>query len=828
MSIADIPARELRQAARALRRTPSFTVVTLLTLALGIGAATAIFTLLDAVVLRPLPYPDADRLVTLSSPVPKLRGQTVWGIARHEMFYFLERGHTFRNIGIYQMSDATVLGGGTSDHPERVRAAQVSASLFDVLGFTPERGRLFVPDDNHNSTPTVAVLGHGYWQRRFGGAESVVGSVIDVDGQPLTVVGVLPAGADLPDLAVDLWTPAWVDSTTVWNNHTWSAIGRLKPGVTAAAAQRDLAPLTNRLPEVFPKVYGPRWIEVTGFRTAVQPLRDAVVGPLLTRALWTLFGAVALVLLVAGANVANLFLARLDARRRESALRAALGAARAHRVWHALAESMLLAAGAAVLAVVVAQVAVRVMVAVAPSELPRLAEVHVRGASIAFAAGLALLAGLTFGLLPLLSSRIDLGMLRDMGHGLTATKGRMMVRRLLVASQMALAVVLLAAAMLMVRTFRNLRAVHPGFDARGVLTLDIALPEQRYGGDGSGYAEAAARASSFYEQLAQRVRALPGVRDVGFVDRMPLVSGNLCTGITLEGPTPESAQSVCPPSTMVSPGYFEAMGIRVDGRTLEWSGMDGHDGAVVVSRAFAEHYWPGESPLGKGIRFNGTTPPFYRVVGVADDVRGLGVDAPPQEYVYFPMLPIPDAPLWHSPTYMHLVLRTGASNPMSLAGSVTRIAQELEPQVAVANVATMETLLARSMAKQSFTMVLLLIAALMATLLSAVGIYGVLSYLTAQRRGEIGVRLALGARPPQVAGMVLRQSLVLAMAGVAVGVLAAWGTTRALRALLFGVQPGDPVTMLAVPVGLVAVAALAAYIPARRAARIDPASALRE
>jgi hypothetical protein len=265
----------------------------------------------------------------------------------------------------------------------------------------------------------------------------------------------------------------------------------------------------------------------------------------------------------------------------------------------------------------------------------------------------------------------------------------------------------------------------------------------------------------------------------------------------------------------------------VEGRALDWSGMRAHDGGVVVSRAFADHRWPNESPIGKGMKYHGTTPPFYRVVGVAEDVRGLGVDAPPPEYVYFPMLPMPDAPLWGSPTYMHLVLKTTAADPLSLTSTITRIVQELEPQAAVANVSTMATLLARSIAKQSFTMVLLLVSAVIAMLLSAVGIYGVISYIVTQRRGEIGVRIALGARAPQVASMVLRQSLALALIGVAVGVLAAWGTSRALRALLFGVQPTDPLTLVVVPLTLLAIAALASYAPARRASRIDPAEALR-
>lgn len=820
--------RETRRGARALRRAPRFSLVALLTLALGLGAATAIYTMLDAIVLRPLAYAGADRLVKLSSPVPKLKGQTVWGIARHEMFYFLGRGHTLSKLGLYQLSDVTAMGSGGTERSERIRAAQASASLFDVLAFHPQLGRLLTVADNESQQPTVVVLGNGYWTRRFGADPGVVGKTIDLEGYPMTVVGVLPAGAELPDITVDLWMPAYIDSArTIWNNHTWSAIGRLAPGVTVDDAQRELAALTMELPAAYPSVYGPNWLSSTGFTTRVEALRDAVVGATVTRALWAVFGAVALVLLIAGANVANLFVVRQDARGREVAMRIALGAERRNLAAYHLAESLLLTLSAGVLAVAIAAALLRLLLAIAPSELPRLAEVHLDGASVTFALGVALVAGVILGLFPLFGARLDLGLLRDGGRGATSSRARMAFRGTMVTTQMAFAVVLLAAALLMVQTFRNLRGVRPGFDARGVLTLDVALPEGKYSGDGKRRLESVTRANGVLAQLSQRVRALPGVRQVGMVDRMPLVSGDWCIGITLEGPTPEAATGSCPPSSMVTPGYFETMGIHVDGRTLDWTGMNGHDGAVVVSRAFADHHWPGQSPIGKGMKFQGSKPPFYRVVGVADDVRGLGVDAPPPEYVYFPSLPLPDVPLWGSPTYMHLVVKSSDADPAALGSAITRIVQELEPQAAVANVQTMETVLARSYAKQSFTMVLLLVTATISLILSAVGIYGVISYVVMQRRPEIGVRLALGADAGRVTGLVVAQSVRLAVVGVIVGVVAALGVTRYLQSLLFGVSAADPKVLSVVAVSLLALAALASFAPARRAARVDPAEVLR-
>jgi putative ABC transport system permease protein len=827
MELTDAFLRETSRAARTLRRSPGFTGITILTLALGIGAATAVFTLLDAVVLRPLPYVASDRLVDLSSPVPLMKGQSRWGLARHEMFYFLERGQTLQNIGLYQTSEATVLGSGTGERPERARWVSASASLFDVLGFVPARGRLFTADDNRSRQPQVVVLGDAYWRRRFGGDPGIVGSQINVEGRSLTVAGVLPPRADLPDLKVDLWAPAWVDSTTIWNNHTWAAIGRLAPGFSAADAQRELAPLTERIAEVFPQVYNPEFVKNTGFSTEVRPLRDVVVGEMATRALWILFGSVCLVLLIAGANVANLFLVRLDARRRDIAMRTALGADRAHLAWHYLTESLLLTLTAGVLAVLVAKAMLGVLLALAPSELPRLAEVRLGGTAIVFALGAALLTGLVFGVLPLLGKRLDVAVLREGGRGLTSSRARMHARRVLVAAQMAFAVVLLAAGVLMFRTFQNLRAVRPGFDPEGVTAMQVALPGSRYGRSGPQLFASATLASRFHQQLIERVSGLPGVEAAGVTTHLPLASGDWCTGITIIGATPESSQGVCPSSALVSPGYFEAMGIRVTGDKLTWSGMNAHDGAVVVSRTFADLHLQNMKPIGTSLRFWGTNPPYYRVVGIADEVRGQGVTAPPVDIAYFPIQHIPDSPLWSPALNVHLVIRSPSGSPITLGNAVARFAQEIDPEVAVSAPTTMNTLLAKSMARQSFTMVLLLLSAGIALLLSAVGIYGVISYLVQQRRGEIGVRMALGARASQVSGMVLRQSLGLASVGVVVGIVAALALTKFLGTLLYGVTPTDLPTFVAAPVVLLAVASAASLFPARRAALVDPAETLR-
>jgi predicted permease len=823
MDFFDTITREFRHAARSLARSRGFTIAAVVTLGLGIGASTAIFAMLDAVVLRPLAYPNADRLVQLTSPVPKFKGDTLWGLARHEAYYFKDSSRVIEDIGVYQNGEVTV-GGDGGDHPaERARAAQASAGIFRVLGITPDYGRNILPDDNRAELPTVVVLGHGYWQRRFGGDPRIVGRAVDIEGFPMTVVGIVPAFAQLPDLQVDVWYPAYTyPEQQAWNNHTWSAVARLRPGFTAADAQRELAPLTARLPYLFPTAEPEQFVERTGFYTQVRPLRDVVVGEVMTRALWILFGSVLVVLCIAAANLSSLFLVRVDARRRETAVRAALGADRSHLAAQLLAESILIALAAGALGVALAHLGLRVLLAMAPTSLPRLSEVHLGAPGVAFAAGGALVIALVLGLLPLLgSSLLDLALLRDGARGSTVSRRRHLVRGALVVSQVALSLVLLTAAGLMVRSFRNLRALRPGFNASGVLAMTISVPAQRYGRDYS-------KTSAFYEQLVQRVEQLPSVTVAGVSEKIPLKNSNLCTGVSIEVPETNSATGDCPSSVLVSPGYFEAMGIHVQGDPLTWSGMNAHDGRMLVSRAFADlHHWTDRDAIGKGFKYNDNKPPWYRASGVAADVLADGFDKPPVSIVYFPMLPMPNTQFWGVPTEMNLVVRTKSGNAMALASSITHIVTELEPAAATANATLMNTLVAKSMARRTFTMMLLGIAAAMALLLSVVGLYGVLSYVVGQRRGEIAIRMALGAQVAQVGRMVVTQSLALTALGIVCGVAAALASMRVLQSLLFGVEPPDPLLLAASAVLLLAVAVAAGYLPARRAASVDPADALR-
>ena len=819
--LGDTLAREVKHAVRALARTPSFTLMTLVTLALGLGAATAIFTILDAVVLRPLPYPHGDRLVALSSPVPGIKAAPVWGIARHEQYYFERESRTLEDLGVYRTDAWTVMGDGTAHQAEQVPTAEVSASLFGVLGIVPERGRLLNAADNRQQQPSVAVISRGFWQRRFGSDPAIVGKTIDVEGYPITVVGIVPASAQLPDYNVDLWLPLYTyPEMQAISNHVFDAIARLRPRVTVEDAQRELTRLTSRFSEAFPNVYTDRWLKQTGFTTRVVSLRDEVVGDLVTKAIWILFGAVAVVLLIAAANVVNLFLVRGESRRLEVSVRGALGAGTADLAWFYLTESLLLASASALGAVVLAWAALRILLAIAPSTLPRLAEIHLGGGSVSFASSCALAAGVVLGVVPLARTRFDLGLLREGGRGATGSRRRLAARNVLVVSQTALALVLLAAAGLLVRSLRNLRGVQPGFDPHGVMTLSLSLPNARY----RSYQQIAA----FYEQLGSRARALPGVTAVGFGGELPLESTELCTSAVVDVPGSSGEREDCVQLMWTSPGYFEALRIPVRGHAPSWSETDAGGAGAVVSGAFANRFWPNEDAIGRGVRCCNANGPFYRITGVTGAVRTHGLDRSPGQVVYFPLVPFADHPgMEGMPLYMHMVVRTTPGHELTLVPSITRIVNELDPQIPITELASMDALVAQSLARRSFTMILLATAAALALLLSAVGIYGVISYVVAQRRGEIGIRMALGARTGAVRAMVVGQSLRLAVLGVAIGLLGSIAITRVLGALLFGVSPTDPIVLVGAAVVLLLLAAAASYAPARRASRVDPVEALR-
>lgn len=820
MELLDTMRRETRQAVRALARSRAFTFIAIITLALGIGATTAVFTLLDRVVLNPLPYPGASRLVKIGSLVS---GKTVtgeWGVSAAGYFYYLKHNRTFDALGVYMRDELSMVADGRA---ERVRVAAVSASVARVLGVHTSMGRMITADDDRPAVAPVAVLSHDYWMNRFGGDPGIVGQTISFEGTPVEVVGVLAPGENLPALGAgpdpDVWFPLGLDpAATPVNDHGLRAIGRLRDGVTLDAARADLARLTARFPEELSSAYSPAFMRDYHFTANVTPLRDAVVGES-SRILWMLLGAVGIVLVIACANVANLFLVRVEARRREVAVRTALGADRAHLAWHYVTESVLLAAVAGALGVALAWGAIRLLLAIAPASIPRLTEIHIGWSSIGFAAAVSLGAGVIFGLIPLARSGVDVGTLRENARGMTPSRGRHAVRGALVVGQVALAVVLLAAAGVMLRSFNRLRAVKPGFDAAGVLALDVSLPRGRYHDYQS--------TSAFYRNLQTRVATLPGVAAVGATRGLPLESGGPCTTLFAEGESSVSPDAApCIRYIYVTPGYFETMGISLRGSASAWNDVNGKHAGAVVSGALANRFWPGVDPTGRGIRGGGGDA-YFPVVAVTGDVRIDDLREANPEVIYFPIVPADGTQLWGPANAMTLVVRVKTADPTSLVPAIRRVVAELDPSVPVANARTMTEVVAKSMARLSFTMLLLGVAGGMALVLSAVGLYGVISYIVGERKGEIGVRMALGARAGEVGGMIMLQSVRLAAMGVVIGLIGAGAATRILSSLLFEVSPTDPLTLVAVGTFLVLLAALASYAPARRAARVDPIEVLR-
>jgi predicted permease len=539
------------------------------------------------------------------------------------------------------------------------------------------------------------------------------------------------------------------------------------------------------------------------------------------RVLWLVFGAVVLVFVIAAANVANLFLVRAEVRRHDTGIRSALGAGRGQLAMHYVSESLLLALLAAVIGVFIARFGVQSLLALAPDGLPRLDEVRIGPRSIIVAAAIAATCGVIFGLFPLIGAPRSVLAMRDGGRGSTVSRGRRRVRSFVVVGQVTLALVLLAGAGVMVRSVMHLYAVRPGFDARGVLAADLSLSYARYRSfDDVGL---------FHRALLQRVSALPGVTSAGLGIGLPLESMGGCSVVYGEGRVNDpNAEPPCVTTLLVSPGYFAALGIPVRGRLPTWVDLDSKTGAVVVTRALAQRLWPGEDPLGRGIRSNGPTPPYYRVVGVVDEIRGTGLERPPTEVVFYPMKPIPGADLWQPPNAASLVIRSDLADPSDLTASVRRIVTELDRSVPLANVRTMETVVRSSTARSTFIMALLTVAAAMAMILSAVGLYAVISYVVAQRRAEIGVRMALGARVHQVSRLVMAESLQLAGAGVLLGIAFSLVINRMLSTQLFEVRPTDPLTLGGVSALLIGIALLASVVPARRASRVDPIEVLRE
>jgi predicted permease len=678
------------------------------------------------------------------------------------------------------------------------------------------------------------MLSHGFWLRSFGGDPDVIGRTLPVNEQPYEIAGVLAEGLRLPDEPgagmtppPDLWIPFVIDRGPY--SHTLPALARLAAGATLAQAQAEIDRLAGRLGEAYPDYYVPAFFERMGMRTVLYPLKAYVVGSA-ARNLWVLFGGVSLVLLIACMNVANLFLVRIEGRRREIALRTALGAGRIVLARQFLAESAVIALAGGVLAIALGWWGVDWLVLFAPDSVPRLAELRLGASSIAFTVALAIAGALVLAAFPILQHRHagDAAMLADGGRTSTVGRDRHRIRAFLVAAQVALALVLLVGAGLLINSFQRLRSVDPGVDAEGVLTMQLYLPDTRY--------PATADAWRFFDAVLERIGRIPGVARAGLSEEIPFTGGYGCTSqgfadaLVMER-IRDQGGTTCAGQETTSPGYFEALGIPlISGRTFTDADNDAPNrAAVIVSRAFAERFWPGEDPIGKGVSPNGwTDQPFYHVVGVVGDVYSSSLEEPPALAIYYPIVHIPSENRrpW-SARAMSLIVRTSEADAVSVFPAIRAAVAEIDPAIPLANAEPMSAIVARSMGRLTFTMSLLVLASVVALVLSAVGLYGVIAYIVTRRTRELGVRLALGAMPRQVAALVVGGSIRMVGVGVITGTAAAFALTRLMRGVLFGVPASDPLTYAAAIGVLAAVSVFASWLPARRAARVDPMVAMR-
>ncbi len=811
---------DIRTAARALLRSPSFTAVAIATLAIAIAANSAMFRLVDAVLISPLPYPAADRLITIDHPVPNFGEDQVWDLSIRGFYHFHDETQTLASIGAYGPMVVSLAGDGP---PERITIARVTHSMMDVLAARPAVGRLITAEDDVPGGTDAVVLGHGLWVRRYGSDPEVLGKTIQIDGRSRTVIGVMEQGIHLPDLETDAWIPWGHDpASRPINSHYLTTVARLDDGVSLEQARADVERVFATFGQAFPSVYHEQWYQASGFGIRVRPLQERVVGNT-AGTLWVLLGSVGLILLMAGANVANLFLVRTEGRRREVALRTALGADRMTLLKYFLVESALVAGVAGALGLLLGGVGLSAITRAFPQSLPRLDELSamVDGRTALFT--LVLVAGLTLalGLLPMVRFGRDTvaRALATLGRGNTDDRSATLGGRILVAAQVAIALVLLAGALASWNSFQALHRVDMGFDPEGVVTFEVNLPEASY--------QDHASVARFMTQLFERIEALPGVVSVGAVDALPLAHGSGCYAIFIQGVTAEGDQPDCPKTKKMTPGYFATMGIPLlAGRELERSDLDRSGSEIIVNQALADVYWPGQDAVGKRLKPNGLEPPFYTVAGVVANVHieGLDHEAPP--IWYFPPLPNTDGWQWGPALSSEIVIKT--TGPIApLARALPGIVQELEPGVPVAEVLSMETIVAQSMARNTFSMTLLLIAAAVALLLGTVGLYGVISYTVGRRRKEIGVRLALGAQPGMVHAQVVRQALAVVAVGAGVGLVLAFGLSSVVTGLFYGVNPVSVKNLGLVSVLLLGIGVLAAHLPARRAARTDPAVCLR-
>ena len=814
--------QDLRYGARMLLKNPGITFVVILALALGIGANTAIFSVVDAVLLRPLPYPQSDRLVFLNETS---RSMEEISIAYPNFADWRSQNHVFENIGVYNRSSYNLTGVGEA---ERIVTGQVSADMFAALRANPAMGRLFTNDEDKPGAAPVVVLSYPLWQRRFGGQMSILNQPLSLNGKSYTVIGIMPQGFQFPS-RVEMWVPVGqLAGDPDWqqrgNHPGLYAVARLKPGVSLAQAKAEMDMIGGNLATQYNE-------SNAGNGIGVRPLLEIYVGDI-RRALWVLFAAVAFVLLIACANIANLLLARAQSRQKEMAIRSAMGAGRWRIARQLLTESVLLALIGGTAGMLIAQWGIRLILYISPDAIPRAREISMDWRVLIFTIGLAFVTGILFGLVPALQAGVvDVHeTLKETGRG---TSGRHWLRSSLVVVEVATTLVLLIGAGLMIRSFYRLQKVNPGFSYEHLTSFTVSLPEKKY--------KTAEQRDQFYTQLLQNLRGLPGVEATAAASGLPLGNNGWQTSFVVDGrPRPPRDQTPLMEACLVTPDYFRAMNIPLKrGRYFtdhdDRSSIAGKDlsqleeverdvaavNSIVIDEEFARRFWPNEDPVGKRIAMgNEKHPMLITVLGVVGRVKmeGLGQDSKRvQGYFAFAQNPSDD---------MTVVVKA-SGDPNQLIAAVRQQVKTIDPDQPIYSVRTMDEIRAESVAPERLNLTLLSIFAGIALVLAIVGIYGVMSYSVTQRTHEIGIRMAIGAQPGDVFRMIISQGMMLALIGVGIGLVGAFALTRLMATMLFGVEPTDPATFIAIAVLLTGVALVACYVPGRRATKVDPVVSLR-
>ena len=825
----DTLGQEVQQAARRLWRTPAFTAATVLTLALAIGANAAIFAVVERVVWNPLPYPESERLIDMDHGSLTLRVASGMGNTSGMYFLYRRRSQSLESAALFSVESRTLTGRGDA---ERITVTLATPSLEAVLRVPPALGRWFTSEEGEPGGPMRAVLSHGLWTRRFGQDPSVIGQTITLDGESMEIVGVMPRTFAFPFPRVDVWMPEQISEKMGFGLFGHQGVARLRPGVSLDTARAEVQGLIAGIAEAYPEDPRARGNVGTKLTFTGRTLKDATLGGV-GRALTILLAAVGVVLLIACANIANLFLVRSELRQREVAIRRALGAGRLGLGRYFLTESALLAVAGGTFGLAMAWAALRLLVQVVPNSLPRIHEIAMEPIAVAYVGALSLVAALVFGAIPLWRGSSS-SALHESGRANTATPQRHGVRHLLLGAQVAMALMLLVASGLMIRSVQNLHAIDPGFNPDSTLTFSIGLPNNQY--------DSLDAAILAHHAIVDRLNAVPGVVAAAGTTCLPLSMG--CNGNTLRVEGEQYPPGTLPPLALyrgVTGGYFETMGMRIlRGRSLTRGDVDRHEPVAVISQALARSAFKGEDPIGRRVASNqpprGSTPAelhWLTIVGVVNDHPMRALNEPtPMPYLFMP-LSLGRAPGVPNETRiapgtdtLSYVVRT-STPPERLVPAVRGAVTEVDPNLALAQIISLQAMVDRASAQMTFTMALLAIAACVSLILGVIGIYGVTSYIVSQRTSEIGVRLALGAEPRGITRQIVTQGGTVAFAGICIGLAAALAGSRLIASVLYGVSPRDPVVFASMAIALQVVALVACWLPARRAAQLDPTTALR-